>query len=264
MVGQFPGQILRTLPGETPIVSPRHTEPLKYAPAVHGLAAMSSTQDAVHEQIDRDIFLREALARDFASPKALAQWLQRYRDVEGSIVAIVKAIERYDLDTREEIPFESAWEPLNHATVDQLGPACVAVVDKTPEVQEDLPEVHERINSDHQEILLVIPSSEEITIVFEPEHKDDLREIFPPNSITRFVQNLHLFSVKPTGGPGPRPQAPPTSALVTSLLSAGVEVQYVINSYNDVLILVESEDYPATFRHLNDLAHQELEPSEPE
>jgi len=223
---------------------------------------MPSTQDAVHEQIDRDIFLREALARDYASPKALAQWLQRYRDVDGSIAAIVKAIERYDLDTREEIPYESAWEPLNHSTVDQLGPACVAVVSKTPEVQEDLPRVHEQINSDHQEILLVIPSSEEITIVCEPEHQDHLRDIFPPSSITRVVQDLHLFSVKPTGGPGP--QAPPTSALVTSLLSAGVEVQYVINSYNDVLILVESEDYPATFRHLNDLAHQELEPNEPE
>lgn len=219
---------------------------------------MPSTHDVVHDHIDRDIFLREALARDFASPTALAHWLQRYRDIEGTLDAIVKAVERYDVEARGEIPYRSAWDPLNHANIDQLGEVCLAVLEKSPDVQESLPELHKKVNSDHQEILQIIPSSENITVVFEPDREGDIEGLFEPHAIPKVSHGLHLFSVTPTGDGGPK--APPTSALVTSLLSAGIEVQYVMNAHDDILLFVESEDAPATFRHLNDLARNDLEP----
>lgn len=219
---------------------------------------MANTQDAVHDQIDRDIFLREALARDFASPKSMAIWLRRYRDVQGSVDAIIKAIERYELDDREEVPYESAWEPLNHANIDQLGEVCLAVVEKSPDVQEVLPELHRQINSDYQEILYVVPSSENITLIFEPEHEEAVQALFPPDAVPKISHDLHLFSFTPTGRPAA--QAPPTSALVTSMLSTGIEIRYVLNAYDDILLIVESEDYPATFRHLNALARNGIEP----
>lgn len=211
---------------------------------------MSNTTELVHELLDQDLVLREAIARDVTKDRAVAVWLKKHRGIDADIGAIERAVRRYEPPSREEDPL-GEWDTIQNGVLNDYGPVVVFELKNKARVAQRLPSLYEQADVDANGLLQVIPSRKKISILAEPAYEENVYEIFEGPDIDRAVHDIYFYGIELTG----RIAAPGLAgaAISPALTAASVQVVFLASTFSEFFVGVHQDDQHLTLSLLDGL-----------
>lgn len=209
---------------------------------------MPSIARQVHDVLQADVFLLEALARGIVGYRNLARWLKTEKGIDAAEETIVSAIRRFDPERPWNISPAKAL--LEEAHVHIRTAVTAFVLSRSP-LHEQGDALVSALNSEESTRARILQAAGRTTLIVDDRRVDQTRRWLSPDLIEdEFEDVAEVELVAPLRGV----QTPGVLGLVFTALSVrGVNVRFAVSGYPDQLIVVSEEDVLEAHDALNGL-----------
>lgn len=214
---------------------------------------MATVQQKVDQAIDEDIILQGAIARNVVNRRAVARWLERYRDIDAGIDAIYAAVEGYkpSVDGWEA---RGAWRALKGKAPQRLKPVTILILDRGPESFLELASFFDPDVFEYQESYRIIPSHAAIMLVVDEAYTDDVIDILGPH-VTKVDSDYVQTSIQPRHGSDQDEDLDGwrLASIVMALASAGVDVRHAVSAHSEHFVVFPEDQEGVACRVFEEL-----------
>lgn len=198
---------------------------------------MPSTAQQVHEILEDDMFLLEAMARDVVGYRKLARWIKSEKGIEAAEETIVSALRRFDPE--EPWDLEPAEDVLAQATVNTHS-AVTALVLERDLVCDRVEEIVAAVDIRHRERLRIVQAGPRIVVVVDNRNLDTVKDVLGDGLVDKQMPDVaELEIVAPEAGV----ETPGVMGMLFAALSVrGISVRFAMSGYPEQLIYVSEGD----------------------
>lgn len=216
---------------------------------------MKNTVGEVWKFLDNNPCIKRDLSKGLINSRALAKYIVKTQNMDGTLDAVISAIRRYDVGKKDDIFLNARKlisQTINLST--RSGLAEISLV-KDEDVQQSIPELFDVIEYSRGEVLRIIQANESIKLIVDKKNLENVIAVFPKNKIINVDKNIAEINMH---------MAP--KMIVTYGILAVIANELAINSVNilevltclpEMILFVKEEDILKAYQILYQLCHPE-------
>lgn|GEM_PF-3361535 len=208
----------------------------------------------IHEAIDRDLFIRNALERGLVNSRALARELRDRLGLETSLEGAVSAIRRYTRTTRPAGVSEAEWAVRNLRISTRTQVASIALR-KQSETLALLPRLFNSVDWTKGEAIRVVQAQESVKVILDQGNVENVLSLVPASLVLGTKRGLAELSIRLDQ----RAMETPGSLLVllSVLYAHGINVWELLMASPEVLLFLNEEKLAEAHQALMQLSRPE-------
>ncbi|MBI5389494.1 hypothetical protein HZB01_03890 [Candidatus Woesearchaeota archaeon] len=202
---------------------------------------MTSITHHVWDEINKDVIVRRALAKDIVSMKALAIHLLRTKRVDASVDALISAIRRYKEEQPLEAKYERAQEVLQKAENIRITTNLVVItLQKTKRTPQYLEEIFKLIKYDEGDVLFISQGEDAIKLITHEKRTKDVLRIVPSPEVLFTQKDVAKINLKLPEEAIKTPGI--ISFLSTELTINNINILQIMSGIPEVVVFVKDDD----------------------
>ncbi len=211
---------------------------------------MTNITEQVNSFLDSDFVIRTCLLKNIVSLRALARHIISTKNLsQKNLDAAISAIRRYKRDNKQISTKESnPFKKINIKTKDNV---VDMYLQKNKEIQNKIGKLHEVINYDKGEILRIIQAEEGIRLIIDEKNLERVTSLFAKQEITSIKKDLAEVILQ--FFPGAIKTKGIISTVSSSLNAANINIQEIMSSAPELIIILDNKDIICTLTILNNL-----------
>ena len=155
---------------------------------------MTNITHEVLKMLDNNPSIRRCMSQGLINTTALAKYIIKEKNIDGTLDAVSSAIRRYKLDKYDEI-FDVANRLVTFGEISTKSKLANIAVIKDSEVQELLPKLFQIIQFNRGDALRIIQADEAIKILVNEKNLDKVKELLPKKKIIKIDRNLAELNI---------------------------------------------------------------------
>jgi aspartokinase len=200
---------------------------------------MTNIVQQVWKELDNSPHIKRCMSQGLVNTTALARYLLRNKNVQGTLEAVSSAIRRYQLDLYDEL-FTTANAIIGLGSLSTKSKLANIALIKDTEVEELLPKIFSIIQYNRGDVLRIIQADEAIKILVNEKNLEKIKALFPKSKILKIDRNLAEINMHL------HPEAVNTPGIIAVLSNelalGGVNVMEAMSCVPEMLWFVREKD----------------------
>lgn len=213
---------------------------------------MTQIQKQVHEYLEKNLIIKNALERDLISIRKLARHISEKLKIDR-YDAIISAIRRYDKKETKDV-YEHARKIVKNTKISTKSDIISIAIEKNNEAQKILPKLFEKIDFSKGEVLRIIQAEEAIKIIIDKKNFEKIEKILPKNIIITIEKNIAEINLnldkEAVNTPGI------ISVIFSEMMINNINIMEAISCVPEMLIFVKEKDLLQTYSVLFNLVKE--------
>lgn len=215
----------------------------------------SNTSQIVREEIDKDIFLQNSLAKGLINNSALARLLLpkvKIKNPKATIESITISIARYTNSLKHNKLERELTAQISNSQVSLKNDIVHATFFRNNTIVSGINEISKKIRWDLDEILFINQGSGEITIVFDKKNKYQFKKILA--NAVEVRDNSAILSIREGKIKGLMPsiEVPGLYAYFINQISQnGINILDVVSTRSQITFVIKESDLIKSYEVIN-------------
>lgn len=201
---------------------------------------MTNINQEVQRFIDNSPFIKRALSNNLINKRALAYYIIKETQLDGTVDAVISAIRRYNIEKYDNVFIRAQKMVRLSEDLSTRSNITRLTLAKNIEIQKLIPKFFKIIQYDQGEVLRIIQADESIKVLINEKNNEKIIDILPKKKITLIDENLAEINLRLN------PQAKETPGVLATIANevalSGVNIVEVLSCFPELLLFIGQND----------------------